>query len=140
MNTQAGTNTAPGIFWVISLVSLVWNAFGLMVYWLTQIRYPAVMAQTPPAMIKALDNAGALMTGAWGLAVTAAVAGSILLVARRRWAVAAFALSLAGLLVLTAYQLASDMPMNVLQVVLIWVIALFLWRYAVKAGAAGLLR
>ena len=51
MSTQAGTNTAPGIFWVISLVSLVWNAFGLMVYWLTQIRYPAVMAQTPPAMI-----------------------------------------------------------------------------------------
>ena len=80
------------------------------------------------------------MTGAWGLAVTAALAGSVLLLARRKWAAVAFAASLAGLLVLTAYQLATDMPMNAVQVVAIWIIALFLWRYAVKASAAGLLR
>ena len=140
MNTQPGMTAAPPSFWVISLLSTAWNAFGLMVYYLTQIRFPAVMAQTPPAVVKALDNAPPLMTGAWGLAVTAALAGSVLLLARRKWAAVAFAASLAGLLVLTAYQLATDMPMNAVQVVAIWIIALFLWRYAVKASAAGLLR
>lgn len=138
MNATPGT--APAHVKVVGLISLLWNAMGAAVFTLTMMRHPAVMDGADPAMAAAIEASPAWANVAWGLGVWAAVAGSVLLIARRRLAVTAFALSLTGLVAVGAYEFASDMPVNLPQTAAIWAIALFLAVYARIAFARGLLR
>ena len=71
----------------------------------------------------------------WG-----ALAGSFLLLARKRIAVVVFGLSLLGLIVVAAYEYTSQMPTNTAQNVVIWAIALFLLWYARAMVSRGVLR
>ena len=140
MESTTGTGKAPISFWVVAGLGLVWNGFAVIVYWLTATQDAQTIAHTPPDMARALAVTPVWAITAWGLAVIAAFAGSVLLVFRRRLAVPAFVTSLAGLLVLTMYQIASDMPMSLMQVVMIWVVALFLLRFSSSEAGKGLLR
>ena len=140
MESTTGTGKAPISFWVVAGLGLVWNGFAVIVYWLTATQDAQTIAHTPPDMARALAVTPVWAITAWGLAVIAAFAGSVLLVFRRRLAVPAFVTSLAGLLVLTMYQIASDMPMSLIQVVMIWVVALFLLRFSSSEAGKGLLR
>lgn len=130
----------PLSFWIVAGLGVLWNGFASLAFWLTATRNPSAMAQTPPAMAEALDHTPLWAMAAWGLAVGAALAGSLLLVLRRRWAVPAFGLSLGGLLILTIYQVAANMPMNLFQVAMIWLVALFLLRFSNSEADKGLLR
>jgi hypothetical protein len=121
-------------------LGVVWNGFAVLAYWLMATHDAQTMAQTSPEMVRALAEAPSWVIAAWGLAVVAALAGSLLLVLRRKLAVPAFVASLAGLVVLTIYQIASDMPMSLLQVVMIWLVALFLLRFSSSEAGKGLLR
>ncbi len=139
MDKVSGASKVPLSFWVVAALGLVWNAFACLAYWLTATHDPATFAQTPPDMVRALEQTPAWALASWGLAVGAALTGSVLMMLRSKWAVRAFVTSLAGLLVLTGYQVASAMPMSVLQVLAIWLIALFLWRFSSSEAAKGLL-
>ena len=140
MDQAVSTVRVPISFWVVASLGVIWNGFAVIAYWLTATHDEQTMAQTPPEMAIALSHAPSWAIAAWGLAVVAALAGSVLLVLRRKLAVPAFATSLAGLLVLTIYQIASNMPMSLLQVVMIWLVALFLLRFSSSEAGKGLLR
>ena len=140
MDRAVSTARVPISFWVVASLGVIWNGFAVIAYWLTATHDEQTMAQTPPEMAIALSHAPSWAIAAWGLAVVAALAGSVLLVLRRKLAVPAFATSLAGLLVLTIYQIASNMPMSLLQVVMIWLVALFLLRFSSSEAGKGLLR
>ena len=139
MDEASGASKVPLSFWVVAALGLAWNAFACQAYWLTATHDAATFAQTPPEMVRALEHTPVWALGSWGLAVGAALTGSVLMMLRSKWAVRAFVASLAGLLVLTGYQVASDMPMSLLQVLAIWFIALFLWRFSSSEAAKGLL-
>ena len=140
MDRAVSIARVPISFWVVASLGVIWNGFAVIAYWLTATHDEQTMAQTPPEMAIALSHAPSWAIAAWGLAVVAALAGSVLLVLRRKLAVPAFATSLAGLLVLTIYQIASNMPMSLLQVVMIWLVALFLLRFSSSEAGKGLLR
>lgn len=140
MDRTANTRKVPISFWVVAGFGVVWNGFAVLAYWLTATHDQQTMAQTPPEMAIALAHTPSWAIAAWGLATVAALAGSLLLVLRRKLAVPAFVASLAGLLVLTIYQIASNMPMSLLQVVMIWLVALFLLRFSNSEADKGLLR
>jgi hypothetical protein len=140
MEEAGGAAKVPLSFWVVAGLSLLWNGFACMVYWLTATKDPGTMAQTPPAMLEALNNTPSWVMAAWGVAVGAALAGSLLLVLRRRWAIPAFVASLGGLLVLTYYRIVANLPMSLFQVVMIWLVALFLLRFSSSEADKGLLR
>ena len=140
MDRAVSTARVPISFWVVAGLGVIWNGFAVMVYWLTATHDQQTMAQTPPEMAIALAHTPSWAIAAWGLAVVAALAGSVLLILRRKLAVPAFAASLGGLLVLTIYQIASNMPMSLLQVVMIWLVALFLLRFSNSEAGKGLLR
>ena len=140
MDRTGSTVQVPISFWVVAGLGVVWNGFAVLAYWLTATHDAQTMAQTPPAMARALAVTPTWALAAWGLAVIAALAGSLLLVFRRKLAVPAFATSLAGLLVLTFYQIVSNMPMSLAQVVMIWLVALFLLRFSNSEAGKGLLR
>jgi hypothetical protein len=140
MDEAGSTGKVPLSFWIVAGLGVLWNGFACLAYWLSVTHSPAAMAQTPPEMVRALDQTPNWAFAAWGLAVGAALAGSLLLVLRRRWAVPAFIASLCGLLVLTIYQVAANMPMSPFQVVAIWLVALFLLRFSSSEAGKGMLR
>ena len=82
---------APTSFWVIAVLSLLWNAFGCFDYVMTASRNPGYLAQFPPEMINFLDSFPYWATAAWALGVWGSLAGSVLLLLRSRYAVHAFA-------------------------------------------------
>jgi hypothetical protein len=147
MNTSTlGQQRTPVHLWIVGVLSLLWNAFGAFDYVMTNIRDPGYLAQFPAEMIQILDEFPVWVTAAWAFGVWGALAGSILLLLRSRFAVHAFALSLAGLAASTAYQATLDMPpamettgMMIMNL-LIWAGAIVFLVYAIRMRKTGVLR
>lgn len=104
--TQATT-----MFWVVSVAALVWNLIGLLFYYTTVTMSPETLATFPENQQAFFNNMPSWATAAYAIAVTAGVVGSVLLLLRKAWAVAAFALSLLGILVqnLHAFAIANGL-------------------------------
>lgn len=141
------TATRPGWpFWAVALASLPWNGFGAFDFSMTMIRDPGYLAQFPPEMMPVIDAFPAWAIAAWACGVWGALAGSLLLLARSRFAVLAFGLSLAGLAASTGYQMSIDMPASLTTPAMramtaaIWAGALFFLWYAWRQRRAGVLR
>jgi hypothetical protein len=137
----------PTHLWVVGGLSALWNAFGATDYTMTQTRNPAWLANFPPEMMEYISNFPAWAEAAWALGVWGALAGSLLLLARSRHAVTAFAVSLIGLIGTTIYQFAvSDLPPGLMNAgvigmqILIWAIAIALFVYARRMRERGVLR
>jgi len=126
--------------WAVGGLTLLWNAFGCYIYTMAMMRDPALFAEAPPEMVAAFDAAPAWSNGAWAFGVWGALAGSLLLLLRSRWAVHAFAVSILGLVGTTFYEITWDVPVDRMQQATIWVIALFLLWYAMRMKAQGVLR
>ena len=113
---------------------------------MTQIRNPAWLAQMSAEQRAWIEVAPAWTHASWALGVWGALLGSLLLLARSRHAVTAFAVSLAGLAVNTAYQLARPMPGahmdsggQIWLHVAIWTVAVALLLYALRMRTRGVL-
>ena len=150
MNETAKT---PWHLWVIGLVSLLWHAGGAYDYSMTQTRNMDYLAM-------AAENAGvpldmivdyyttfpAWADAMWAFGVWGAVAGSILLLIRNRFAFHAFVLSIIGLVGTTFYTATSDLPAELsspftwIFSAVIWVVTIALAYYAKRMTAAGVLR
>ncbi|MET0338348.1 MAG: hypothetical protein ABW063_11395 [Caulobacter sp.] len=137
---------APWHLWVVGVLSLCWNAFGGFDYIMTQIgddQYLAALTAEQRAYVAGLP---VVMATAWAVGVWAAVAGSVLLLMRSRWAFHAFALSLAGIVVSILY---GNLVLHVSEVMapsalymnaVITVVGLFLTWYARFLVKRGVLR
>ena len=139
----------PGSFWAVSIVSLLWNAFGCYDYVMTKtdpVNYMKSMGMSDEA-IAYMGTMPSWLTVFWALGVWGSLAGSILLLMRSRHAVTAFVVSLLGLAVSQIYQFfgakmpaeMSTAPMLVMTAV-IWASLLFFIWYSRRALANGYLR
>lgn len=136
----------PWHYWVVAVVSLLWNCVGAFDYTMTETRNAWYLSMVPPDVMAYVESFPAWAVGFWALGVWGAFAGSILLLMRSRWAVPIFAFSLVGLAGTTYFQYTSDMPasmktsgVNVFNLV-IWVIAIALFLYARHARSRVILR
>ena len=138
----------PTGFWVIAVLSLLWNSMGAMDYFMTQTRNMDYLSQFTPDQIAYFTSFPAWMEAAWAFGVWGAVLGSVLLLLRRRWAVQVFLISLLGLIVSTIWQIfgspinAFSMmgPMEMAFMGAIWVVAIALIFYARTMHVRGVLR
>lgn len=135
--------SAPWHLWVVGVVTLLFNSMGIISYTTTKLGMLAEMGLTP-SQIAFMDSYPAWVSGFWALGVWGAFAGSVLLLARSRFAVGAMAAALVGLLVTTIYhyvliEVPADMQAPALDVT-IWTVTLFLLFYARAMAAAGVLR
>ena len=136
----------PVHLWIVGVLSLLWNAGGAYDYLMTNTRNAGYLAAFPPEMMQWVDTMPLWALGVWTLGVWGAVAGSVLLLLRSRFAVHAFALSLLGLAASTVYQASSDMPASMLtsiaigMTVVIWIGAIVLLWYATRMRRRGVLR
>ncbi|GAA0639044.1 hypothetical protein [Brevundimonas lenta] len=143
------TRSTPWHLWLVGVVSLLWNGFGAFDFIQTTMRGEAYMRESgmTQAMIDYFNAMPAWMYGPWVLGVWGAVAGTLLLLLRNRFAVHAFALSLAGAVISLIYgQFINKMPalppeMAMMQYMpyVIVVIAAFLAWYAWTMRKKGVL-
>ena len=140
----------PWHLWVVGVLSLLWNAFGGFDFVSTTTRgeaYWRASGMTQP-MIDYYHAMPGWMYLPWALGVWGAVAGSILLLVRRGWAVPAFGLSLIGAVVSLIYGKLINPPpppppamaaMTYMPWVIVVIAALLLW-YAWAMAKKGVLR
>lgn len=83
----------------IAIAALIWNLLGLLAFVMQVAMRPEQVAALPPAERAVHDATPVWLTVAFALAVGGGVLGSIGLLMRRRWAVGAFTVSLAALVV-----------------------------------------
>ena len=139
----------PISFWVVAGLSLLWNLFGAYDYLMTRTRNEAYLSAMgdPKAVLAWIDSFPLWVQLCWGMGVWGAVAGSLLLLARSRFAVHAFLLSLIGAVGSLVFQAtdsnvpaAFDSSARLVLPVVIVAVAAFLWQFSSRERAKGLLR
>lgn len=147
MATTARGRGVPAHLWIIGIVALLWNAFGCYDYWMTETANQTYLGNFPPDAIAYINGLPKWLTAMWALGVWGGLAGSLLLLARSRFAVAAFAVSAMGAIVGMGYEtFMSAQPASMTSgamAVMPWVVAavtLALLWYAANAAKKGLLR
>lgn len=144
------SRASPVHLWIIGLFALLWNGFAAYNYTMSQLRDDAfarqMMPDTDPAAIYAYMDAMPIWASTgWALGVWGGLIGAVLLLARSRHAVAAFAISLVGVILSFGYQLfvATDKPTGMDDPIIpiaVVTIALALLFYARAMRAKGVLR
>lgn len=142
-----GTARTPAHLWIVGAIATLWNGFGCFDYLMTQTRNAQYLAHFTDPQRAYFDSFPIWVEAAWACGVWGGLIGSLLLLARSRYAVAAFAVSLAGLAVSTVYQYVLNAPpadmmtggmiaMNLA----IWAVCIGLLLYAMRMRRAGVLR
>ena len=150
MTDIARRAATPWHLWLVGLLSLAWNSYGGWDFIQTTTRGEAYMRAAGFAddMIAYFNAMPAWMYVPWTLGVWGAVIGSLLLLARSRWAVHAYALSLLGAVVSLIYSKVINPPpalppemamMEWMSYVIVVIAALLLW-YAWTMAKKGVLR
>jgi len=141
----------PWHLWLIGVAALMWNAGGAYDYLMMKTSNAAYLAQLSPAQLAYYADYPIWVNVAWALGVWGAVAGAILLLLRSRFAVHAFAVSLAGMAGNLVWgYLVSPTPMTevmaedgflpILFTIAIALIAIALLVYAMRMTQKGILR
>jgi len=138
----------PWHIWLIGVLSLLWNAGGAFDYVMAHYAADTYLAQATPEQRAYYDDFPVWATAFWALGVWGALAGSVLLLARSRFAALAFGVSLIGLMANTTRLFASagagavDLlgKGNLIFTAALIVVALGLWLYARAMARTGVLR
>jgi hypothetical protein len=136
---------APVHFWIIGVVSLLWNSVGAFDYSASQLKLDFYMSQFTPEQLAYFSGFPAWAIGAWAIGVWGALLGSFALLLRKSWAVVLFGASLLGLAASTVYNYVLTDGIEAMGeggamfTAVIWVIALFLFFYARAMAKRGIL-
>ena len=123
----------------IAVAALLWNLIGLLMFVLRVTIGPAQVAALSPADRSVYDATPGWLLLVFGVAVVTGVAGSIGLLMRQGWAITAFAVSLAAVVVqmLATYAVTPAWQAygvaGVAMPLVLVVIAVLLVRYAQRA-------
>jgi hypothetical protein len=145
INAGEARGKTPVHLWIVGVLALLWNAMGAFDYLATQLELDFYMSQFTPEQLEYFYSFPKLMTACWAFAIWGAVAGSIGLLMRKKWAVWAFVVACTGMLFTTIYNYGMTNgaeimgSTGVIFSVVIWVIALFLLYYSWSQAKKGVL-
>lgn len=138
--------SVPIHFWIVVVVSALWNAFGAYDYLMSVTVNEAYLANFPPELIEIMSRFPVWATSLWAIGVWFSVAGTILLILRNKLAATAFLVSLVGAGGSFAYQFSLGKPemldagMYYGMPAIIVVAINAQWIYSRRMTAAGVLR
>lgn len=142
MNTTVAHQSAPWHLWVVGVLTLLWNSVGEFSYTMTRLGRLASLGMGE-AEIAYFASAPLWSNLFWALGVWGAIAGSILILLRSRFAFHSVAIAIIGLLGSNIWQYGmSDMPESLYSpplTIMIWVTTLFMLFYASRMTQAGVL-
>ena len=136
----------PAHLWIVGAIATLWNAFGCYDYLMSRMRntdYLASMMPTvePNVMLAWVDAFPVWAQFGWGLGVWGGLAGGLLLLMRKRWAVWALGLSFIGAVLGLGYQITAAPPLPGAEgamfdampyVIILFALALFLYARAME--------
>lgn len=146
-SAPARANT-PWHLWVVGIFGLLWNAYGAFDYTMSKLRGDAYYREVGMTQAQ-IDQMAAMpvwMTAVWAVGVWGAIAGSLLLLLRSRFAVWAFAASLLGFVIslVYAYVIAPSAAANTQAIMIMQGVILagcvFFLAYAIAQSRSGALR
>lgn len=145
MSETINARATPWHLWVVGVVALLWNGFGGYDYLMSHLQGEAYYRQVgmSEAQIAYMAAYPTWMHAVWALGVWSAVAGSLLLLLRSRFALHAFILSLLGIVGSNGYALFTPGGWEVMGGVMTLVIAAIgvaLLAYAWAMTRRGVLR
>lgn len=138
---------APVHLWIVGVLALLWNGFGVFDFLATVFRWEPYMSQFPQDQLDYFYSFPGWMYVLWACGTIGGTLGAVGLLLRQRWAVWMFGLSLvaaASNMVLSFFMgdppesLAG--PASIIFPILIIGIAIALFVYARKMAARGVLR
>jgi len=94
----------PWHLWVIGVLTLLWNAGGAFDYLATQLGIESYMAAFTAEQLAYFYGFPSWAVAFWALGVWSAVAGSLALLFRSRWAAPLFLMSLISMVVTSVYN------------------------------------
>jgi hypothetical protein len=107
MTTTADTRRAgvPWHYWLVSILAVLWNAFGAYDYFMSNTRGDAYFRQMgmTEAQIAYMDSYPAWMIAVWAIGVWGGLLGALMLLARTRYAFHVFVASLAAFVISLVY-------------------------------------
>jgi len=144
MNTIVGERPGtPWHVWIVGVLLLLWNSVGGFSYTMTRLGKLADLGMGE-AEIAYFASHPAWANTFWALGVWGAIAASVLILLRSRFAVHATIVAIIGLLGSNTYQYAmSDIPESLQSpalTIMIWGTTLFMLFYASRQTRAGVLR
>ena len=135
------SNTAPRWLTWVSILFVVWNLFGIAAFIMQWNLSPADIAQLPEAQQQMWAQMGSVTWAAYAVAVLSGSFAAALLLLRKKWAVGAFLLNVAALLLQFSNPLsfafgAGELQMMVfpLFIIAVAIVELFLTRKWRKLG------
>ena len=137
--TRAGST--PWHLWVIGVISLLWGAMGALDYVMTQTRNEAYLSQFTEQQLAFFYGIPSWAVATWAIAVWGGVLGSLLLLIRRRQAVAVFLISMIALFasMFQNYVLSNGMEvmgdpfsLGFTAAIVLFSIALFIYALAMR--------
>jgi hypothetical protein len=149
MNNPNSTSNAatPWHLWLIGVLALIWNGIGAFDYLMTETHNASYMGSFTPEQLAYFYGLPKWVVSSWALSVWGGVLGSILLLLRKRWAVAIFALSLITMLLTSFHNFVLSNGLAVMGGAgaltfagIIFVIAVALLIYAQRLARRGVLR
>lgn len=142
-----GSARTPSHLWIVGAAATLWNGFGCFDYLMTQTRNGRYLANFTDPQRVYFESFPLWMEAVWAFGVWGGLAGSLLLLARSRHAVTAFAVSLTGLAISTVYQYVLANPPEDMMTgamigmnVMLWAVAIGLLLYALRMRRRGVLR
>ncbi|MDH7453957.1 hypothetical protein QF205_12895 [Luteimonas composti] len=141
------SRSVPLSFWIVAVLGLLWNLYGVAMFWLNLTITPEAISALPEAEREITRAMPRWIMLPFGVATLGGVAGMLAMLLRRRVAVPLLLVSLLALVVqfvavylTTPVWALTGASGAVLPLVLWGVVALALWLYARRASARGWLR
>ncbi len=139
------TNKPTKLFWIISILALIWNAFGVFQFFVEMSMTEEMLAEYPQDIQNFMHHAPSWFTYAFGIAVFAGALGSLALVMRRKLAQFLLLISFLAVLAMTYYDfvMQNDVIMTAefsTMPIIVFVIALFLLLFSRNSKTKSVLR
>ena len=136
---ESGAAKVPSSFWIVAVLGLLWNCFGAYLYMLARLDPVTALAGADPAMRDYVANQPIWANIGYGLGIWGSFFGSVAMVLRSRHAVPLFLISFVGAAVSHLGQaMAGVIPIPLATVIM--VVIAFLWWFARRSQATGILR
>jgi len=143
---QEGATAVPAWFWIVAIAALLFELLGCFFYFVEVRMSAADIAALPLDQAAMLAARPSWYYAAFGIAVWVGVAGAVLLLLRRRWAVWALLISLVAAIVqfssvLIVPEMRAMTPSDALFVpITVIIVAYAFWQFSKLAGRRGWLR
>ena len=100
----------PWWFWLVAVLSVLWNSGGVMDFTMTHSQNEAYLAAFTEEQREYFLSFPLWANVAWAFGVFGAFLGSLMLLFKRAWAYPLYLASIVGMLISFGYQFTSDAP------------------------------